>query len=231
VYATVTFVLLGAYQFGGSVWAAASAQYAVADLDTMPDSIAPDSIGPWRRASYRFEKRENFDPKWGAASHIFQYTHKDNALLTVQFAVDYPFDTQWHELTGCYQGIGWMMVDRQVIPATTGVNNSEPWNFVTGSFEAVGRFGYLAYSFVDSNGAILSPPANALKERLLARLKRQGPNSIQPRLFQIQTWCENTAPMSDEIRQQTQEALLEFREHVREYIADQVAARNAKSSI
>ena len=222
LYASLLFGLLATYQFGGVILAATSVSHRVADLDKMPETIIPKRVGSWQQQSYQHEKRDSYDPNWGAASHIFEYTHAENERLRLKFSVDYPFDTQWHELTGCYSSVGWLKTGRQVISPAS--NDTQPWNYVTGQFENAGRFGYLAYTFVDANGDVLSPPASAFVERFMERLKRSGPNTVKPRLFQIQVWCESAAPISQRTAADVQQALLEFRKHVHDYIRQQAKA-------
>ena len=213
---SVFFGLLALFQVGEIIWKPPQIASAVAHVEAMPADIIPQNAGVWTIEDYRMERRDEFDPNWGASSHIYQLAHRNNDRLRLLLTIDFPFETQWHELTGCYRSIGWLQTDRTVVPAQH--NDGTDWNIVTGRFENAGRFGYLAFCFVDADGQVISPSASTMWERLAHRFTR-GRRAAMPQLYQIQAFVDSRFPLDTESIEQVHDALRILREPVQRYIA------------
>ena len=84
-------------------------QSLVMTLKSLSESDLPDHLGPYRRR--RFETKVR-----GAASSFGEFSrewHYRSDIVPVTTAVDFPF-RGWHELTQCYQALGWTLKDRVI---------------------------------------------------------------------------------------------------------------------
>ena len=97
---------------------------------TIDAEVLPPQCASFRRIDFRHEERDS-DDVFGKYSQIYEYQDTDKSHLLV--SCDYPFSGEWHELAICYQGIGWQMTDRRVVPATDARKN-ENWGYVEASF-------------------------------------------------------------------------------------------------
>ena len=84
-------------------------QSLVVTLKSLSEGDLPDHLGPYRRQ--RFETKVR-----GAESSFGEFSrewHYRSDIVPATAAVDFPF-RGWHELTQCYQGLGWTLKDRVV---------------------------------------------------------------------------------------------------------------------
>ena len=130
-----------------------SSQSLVVTLQSLSAGDLPDHLGPYLRQ--RFETKDRgVESSFGEFSRQWRY-RLDSVQVTV--AVDFPF-RGWHELTQCYQGLGWTLKDRVVRDG----NGSEPERTGT-SVEALferppGRHAVLIFGIDDKGGNDLEPP-------------------------------------------------------------------------
>lgn len=93
------------------------------DLLLEKDAL-PDVIGPWRCTQFQPAK-----PPEQLMEGQFWWTHSwdyTKPPLAAYVAVDQADWTSWHELTVCYQAIGWTLVDRHVVDVRDSSENHWP---------------------------------------------------------------------------------------------------------
>ncbi len=129
-------------------------QSLIVTLKSLSEGDLPDTLGPYRRR--RFETKVR-----GAVSSFGEFSrewHYRSDIMPVTAAVDFPF-RGWHELTQCYQGLGWTLKDRMIRP------DNEPGSVGTGPcVEAVferqpGRHAALIFGFDGQYGDEFEPPS------------------------------------------------------------------------
>jgi exosortase/archaeosortase family protein len=78
-----------------------------------------------------------------------------------QVALSQPY-VGWHELCVCYEALEWELLRRYNLPVPQG----KP--VALGEFEQGGKYGYLFFTAIDSDGSIPTPPSYTLFGRLVA---------------------------------------------------------------
>ena len=100
-YGIVALFQLGEMQLGAAV----SESKVVKSFNTWTVEDMPERIGPWeRQKDSTFDSRDSDNP-FGAHSRTWQYKFVGTGLTGI-ISFDYPFP-EWHDLRGCYKGIGW----------------------------------------------------------------------------------------------------------------------------
>lgn len=93
--------------------------------------VLPDVIGQWRCTQFQPAK-----PPEQLLEGQFWWTHSWNYTkppLAAYVALDQADWTSWHELTVCYQAIGWTLVDRQLVEG--GDSSENHWPVVVATLE------------------------------------------------------------------------------------------------
>jgi exosortase len=177
------------------------------------EDILPPVIGEWKRRSFEVIEREKND-NYGEYSKFFVYDGPEGLQLNASF--DFPFTGSWHDVTKCYVLSGWTMSRREVKPALV-ADRGEQWNYIEAEFVNVSdRKGFLVFSIFDRHGEPASPPAAGPQERIWRRLRRRGPESAWPMMYQAQVWIETPTELSEPRKEQIRQVLLQFRAAARQ---------------
>ena len=121
----------------------------------------PETVEDWRRADFRTVHRERGSDEGEFSQEWIYGTPRGAAIVSW----DHPF-IGWHELTQCYQGRGWKVLDRirhddDVVELV--LRNSS------------GEFAWVAFTLLDTQGAQLEAPtasvANLLANRLASEVQ------------------------------------------------------------
>jgi exosortase len=79
-----------------------------------------------------FESVErNYGSPDGTHSRTYKYKSEDGTTYTISF--DFPFVEYWHELTNCYRGSGWELIERRPRPYID-QQTAESWGYVEADF-------------------------------------------------------------------------------------------------
>ena len=194
-----------------------------ARLEPLGKADLPGRQGTLVLADFRAEERD-VASDFGQFSKVWRYRggNGDAALVSV----DYPF-RGWHELSLCYQGVGWTLTRRRVgrseggwsVEATYAGPDGRRGSLWFGlddrdgtPLEVFPSGGYLAY--VRNRLAVFDAPAGEVVRRLAAGYE------AMPRAYQVQVFVESDRPLSPE---QTAGARAFF-EEVRRRVRDRVRA-------
>jgi hypothetical protein len=157
-----------------------------------------------------FEAVERSDDHFdGAHSRTYKYRSDDGMTYTVSF--DFPFIEYWHELTNCYRGNGWDLLQRRACPYTD-PQSKESWEYVEGDFSKPdGNVGALWYSECDQFGKpSMSDDDWNPRPLTFWELRHEY---LQPhRLFQAQVWITAPHDVTEAQRQKARDLLLASRE-------------------
>ena len=160
----------------------------------------PERLANYQRVDFRTDHRD-WDNSWGEFSRSWLYR---GPARGASVSLDYHF-IDWHELTICYKGRGWAMLDRRFepAPAASGEKSSKMAEGTGGSvvvaeFSNVeGRHGYLIFGLYDRKGRPLDPPESKgtrklLRERLESwvRTGDAGGRDGELLCFQLQVFME-----------------------------------------
>ncbi|MBV9124131.1 MAG: exosortase U [Planctomycetes bacterium] len=175
---------------------AATPDQVVARLGALDEETLPARLGTATRSAFTNEDRET-DSDFGNHSKVWRYQVPGGTAVV---SVDYPFHG-WHELTHCYQSIGWTVRERAVLRGKAGV-------FVAASLRKPdGRPATLLFGLDGQDGEALEvQPSGGLLAYLHNRLARfDAPASeVRRRLarsyrgYQVQVLLDMGAPLSPE---------------------------------
>jgi exosortase len=208
-----------------------SADPVVAKLKDLGENDLPARLGSFQRQESHTTTRDSGDPL-GEFSRNWTYK---SGRGTVSVSVDYPF-RGWHELTNCYQNVGWGLKSRVERPGDgpggTGV-------FVEATFDKPsGRHALLCFGLDESDGQELEPrPSRSLLSYLGNRLnlaprgegKPGGRRAVsryvsRPPCYQVQVMIESISPLLPSDREEVRAAFNQFRQILRRRVAQQVGA-------
>jgi exosortase len=197
----MAFGLLGVAQ---AVWlwpllaAAAASDRIVERLQVLEEGDLPAREGLASRTGFKNEERDT-GSDFGDFSKIWRYEAPGCSAFV---SVDFPF-RGWHELSSCYQGIGWKLREREL-------RKSEAGAYVEATFtQADGRLATLLFGLDDLNGTALEAkpfgsPLAFIRNRLeifgtpTGELGRRlaGRYESMPRSYQLQLFLETVEPLS-----------------------------------
>jgi hypothetical protein len=164
--------------------------------------IPASKLSFWTVNEFSIEERDR-SSIWGTRSASWQMECQTGPNpIQCHFSCDYPF-SDWHELSICYRGNGWKIVEggRQVrmLP-------SQPdWPIVSVEFmNNTGSRALLLFSLFDQIGQPVQPPAqDVLSMNFTGRIRnllerRFGKNyGPKPSTFQVQAFVSLSNPMSE----------------------------------
>lgn len=152
----------------------------------------PETLAGWTVVGYDFVEREhgatfgNFSSRW--------FLEQGN--LRCVASVSRPF-WEWHDLTVCYRGTGWLLLQRedfrrQDIRGTSG-------GYIKAAFNrAANERSWLVYGYFDSSGNRLEPPETGVGQTFRDRLRHspfikrlaggQGADDLAP-VYQVQVFA------------------------------------------
>jgi exosortase len=197
------------WAYGGVVareWPTAGEAVASLDGDSLPARCAD-----WERQGFATETR-NPGSAYGEFSRTWSYAH-GGSVATV--CLDYPFP-DWHDLTHCYTGQGWV-IDEETVHESAGTEGL-PGGYVEVKMSQPGyRRGYLLFCQFDAHGRPLPPHRGGVHlpvARHEATLRRLGslargtpePPTAEPEgpVYQLQLLCDGFAPPTPSQEQQAQ---------------------------
>jgi exosortase len=184
-------------------------------LTHVSEDTLPARLGTWERVGFETEERDWRD-WWGRYSHRWSYRH---AGIGAVVSIDYPF-AGWHELTECYQGVGWHLTEREAVGGDEG---NGPPAFARARFDKPrGRQAYLWYGLSDGRGQTLTPadpsPGSVFQDRFGGRLAalRPGPSAAAepaPRgpYYQVQLLVRCPRPLTADEQHQAEALFQEVR--------------------
>jgi exosortase len=198
---------------------AVSANPVVRRLQSVNEGDMPEQLGSYRRQSFKTEDRGG-ESAFGEFSRSWTYQAGEK-ILTVQ--VDYPF-RGWHELTRCYQRIGWTIREQCTRTGVAGV-------YVDATFDnPQGLHAMLTYGLDDMEGhGLPAMPSRSWLEYLGNRLDilrswgRRGVRATSryvsmPACYQVQLLTQADSPLSaaerDEARAYFEQVRLDLRRRV-----------------
>ncbi len=155
--------------------------------------------------SYEYISRERLDPT-GEFSKVFRI----KAQPAYDLSIDYPFNSQWHELTNCYELAGWAITNRRVVDGVE--QGIEPWVEVDFS-NPTGQVGFLLFSLVDTEGTpTYTPDKSSLVKWVYFEMGRRLSKGLGGKTIQFQSWCPTDLELTLEQKAELTKEFLEFRE-------------------
>ncbi len=186
---------------------------------SLKEDALPKELETWKLA--RFEASERGPGSdLGQHSDVWQYA-APNCNPVVSFDQAFP---GWHELTRCYQNMGWELVpDRIVVlpPEAEFLVNERAWPYVRAEFKKpTGERGFLVFSLFDAFGEPLIPPddnfLNSLFVRIANRLShRIRANLFQSEAYQTQIFLTSFGTIPDTVKDEAVSRYLVLRENMR----------------
>ncbi|MFK7820709.1 MAG: exosortase U [Planctomycetaceae bacterium] len=112
--------------------------------------------------------------EFGEQSHQWQY---DLSGVSVLYSMDFVF-SEWHELTLCYKGLGWQMVERRLY-----VDPATDREFMRAIFKKGPDRAMVVFGNFDSEGRHANPPETSLIASFLNRLQGTPGGVYQTQAF------------------------------------------------
>jgi exosortase len=167
----------------------------------------PATIGSLTRAKFMVQTRD-LNNVLGAYSRTYQY--RGDVHVSHAVSCDFPYYGGWHELTQCYRGGGWQLLDRRV---ETQPGDGAAWQYMHADFSKPdGAHGYLMASAFDDAGRPLELPTRSLVEDTITAMTSRGKSNVNGLTFQIQVWTTSGRPITQEDRDATRELFFTARQ-------------------
>ena len=120
------------------------------DLELRDDCL-PEEIAGWKKRSF-LPPAQNIPEGQYWWSHSWSYSNSIGNALVVFDQADF---SGWHELTYCYQGSGWELIDREIVTAD---DNENSWPYIRARFKRnQSESAALVFSLFYDNGTIVQP--------------------------------------------------------------------------
>ncbi len=135
--------------------------------------------------------------------HTRQWAYS-NSQFAGLFSVDFVF-RDFHELTACYEGLGWTLATRRVVtrPDTDQV-------FVEATFtKETGERSFLVFGSFDQQGNNIPPPDAGLQSSLQARLFKAG-EGVPGGVYQTQVIVQSIADLTESQRAEATKTYFAF---------------------
>lgn len=179
----------------------------------------PESLENWTLAKFDSQDRGP-GSDLGQQSDVWYYA-APSCNPVVSFDQAFP---GWHELTRCYQNMGWELVPARTVVEPSEVEfqaNGRPWPFVRAEFQKpTGERGFLVFSLFDAFGEPLVPPDNSFFGSLMVRIANRLSHRIRANLFQseayqTQVFVTSYGKIDDPIKDEAVSRYLVLREKMR----------------
>ena len=191
----------------------------LAELD--PEQIRFTRPG-WQLLSTETEERSS-KSIWGQFSYIWKLQYQE---VVVVMALDYPFD-KWHDVRVCYTNLGWKVQTMAMSPLleSTGWGASE-----TQMSLPTGDYALIMCSHNDHLGEVVQPKPTdqnlSMVMHYLHPKQWQEPFKLEVdkdknTFYQTQLMITNAFALDEPTKQEIREMYGEFREQVRQIIAEQ----------
>ena len=117
--------------------------------------------------------------------------------LPATIAINQPYPV-WHDLTVCYQGIGWTLNDRDTLKLKS--TEGEPWDCITVRYLSENGYAYLWFSAFNAQGGVVSTPSSSLLDRLEFNVSnRQHGGDSEGDVAIVQLFVESGSVLSSEV--------------------------------
>ena len=180
--------------------AEASPAFLALTEEDMPQELQVGEGTSLARGEFNSPKRNSNDIM-GEHSRQWEYSGREFAMLV---SVDFVF-RDFHELTLCYEGLGWNLVSRSVFtrPGTE-------QRLVEASFtKETGDRAYLLFGSFNKEGDNVVPPDADLGSGLRARLFKANAG-VPGGVYQTQALIQSRSEMTDENREEARTAYFDF---------------------
>jgi exosortase len=172
----------------------------------------------WPVAEFQVIERTT-DNIYGHFSHV--WTISPPSAFACLASLDYPF-LSYHDLSVCYRGSGWEVVNQQLIDPPAGnapESGDQPPNQLSGRLYEMdlhrpsgGASGYVVFGLIDQRGGVVEPPnQTSLRAKAMLHLRRgplplfipgfRGEGERGSALLQFQVFCEKPTTFTEEERQ------------------------------
>ena len=186
------------------------------DVDSVVTTKVGETTYRWELGNYNMEDRDR-GSDFGQRSDT--WTYRTDSKLSTIVSVDQSFPG-WHELTRCYQNVGYVLKKRLAVSPKVESEDGERWQFVEAEFEhrTNGESAFLLFCFTDGSGVPYAAPVSwggfwgsfrAFFERVKNRLAHQYRKRIfRGEAYQMQVFVKNeygrklTAEEKEEVRVQ-----------------------------
>lgn len=213
--ATLAFASLGATQLA---WLTApeKAKLDFPDVDAFAAGLTggamPEEFLGMKLVATDLEQRDK-SSVFGANSVIYEYEDKSGDIYLL--SCDFPFVGGWHELSGCYKGIGWQVHDRTV--EVRQGDNDKPYDLALLTMtKPDGRSSLVAFCGCTSDGAPLEAPALTLIESFWNAFARREAYADARQSYQVQVLTERSDEISDADREVARQIVDEARKRFTE---------------
>ncbi len=235
IVAAVIAAGLGVFQIADVVRSLNNPELRVRFFDTNPiidvdETILPETMTATsgdQNYRWRLREHERDDRKRGSdlgqRSDSWSYLSASGMFTVV--SLDQPFPG-WHELTTCYQNVGWKLTSlrRKLTESlTTDSGETIDWTYIEVELEnpATLQRGFLLFCFCDGNGEPFEAPLEwdglrSFYERVKNRLSyRIRENLFRGQSYQIQVFSAFTNDVSDEQKEELRNQFFEARKLIR----------------
>jgi exosortase len=204
-------------------------QSLVTALKFLNEVDLPEHLGMYLRQRFETKVRGS-ESSFGEFSHEWHYR---SGTTSATVAVDFPF-RGWHELTHCYQSLGWSLKDR-VVRTGKAPGGAEPGAWVEVLLERLpGRRATLIFAIDDQRGNDLEPPPTRtmldagksldilrFARTRLGKLMDSGDPSITDD-YQVQLLIATDAPLSPTQWSEARAIFAQVRREVRSRVASRI---------
>jgi hypothetical protein len=179
----------------------------------LSESALPKKCATVDQVNYERHKRDR-DDIFGNFSRTYEYQDEHGTKYLV--SCDFPLEPDGHELTVCYQGIGWTMERRALREAKSAAGSSQAWGYAEADFSrAEGERAFLMFCSFDEYGGRITPQSLTLWNDIRRTLVKQIYQTRSERTFQVQVWTTGVGEIDEQQKQTARKLLLEARERFR----------------
>jgi hypothetical protein len=228
VFPILAFGMLAGAQFAVPIWFPNRVGEAPHNLEralALGETALPENLGGAALASFTPHERSR-DDVFGNFSRTYEYHDPRGARYLV--SCDFPLEPAGHELTLCYQGIGWQMLRRELIVEheAIAVQRTEPWGFVEAEFKKPdGSAAFLVFCAFDENGTRVTPRSGSVWGDIRRTLQKQIRASRPERTYQLQVWTVAAGNVHEDQKKLARELLLGTREQFRKLVTESQETR------
>jgi exosortase len=217
-----TYVWLGAFGLFGLLQLASfvvpGQPALVADLDSIrfEREDLPEELGGWTLVEFQPEERALRDR---VALYSDEWLFRRGPLVC-RVSIDYPF-SDWHELTVCYRGTGWQVIDRRPVIDWQESGPDGPYVQVA-LLRQSGEYGWLVFGLFNQRGEAVTPldapeahwPSvweKLTRSPLACWLLGLRRRELAETTYQLQVFASGTVDLSPEQKDEVREFFLSFR--------------------
>jgi len=188
------------------------AELTTINLNSVDETWLPEALGDWKRIGFRTEQRSPDSIFGGMISLTWQYSNdRRNVLLSL----DGPYD-DWHDLSVCYKGSGWMIDTMRPIDAGTDAREFAACELMLDRQPLDSA--QVLYVCVDPTGEAVHPPAY-FGRAFSSFVRRFGIGMQDRRAFrggviQLQLFDQRAGEISEEAKAENIELLRAATEHL-----------------